>query len=312
MEDEVQFEDMHDDFKSVKRPGVIVLSAGVVTSVLTLAAIYFLQGRFPDFHPSGYFIFGIFPIGAVGVGLVAGLGYGIASWVTGAKIGKGLMLQVLVLQTIVYFCAEYVQYRMVVKLAPANVVVPSFWQYFDFWTRQIAFEDGQPLDVWGYGIRALQLGGFALGGLIAPAILFATPYCDKCRLYMKTKDLGLLPAGVVPRKVKKKDTEGMAQYEQEIEAALNEGQEMVASMLKAAEENKPEDFASVLAEHKEKKKEIDKLTSRIQVQLQHCRQCRGGKAVFKMHTGHGENVNTVEISQVDLQPSFIHSLESFA
>src|SRR3954467_8419799 len=80
-------------------PYLIVLLGGFITSALTLAGIYWLNRKSPDFHPMGFYANYVIPAGAILVGLVAGSGYGIASWLTGARIGRGLLWTVVAMQT---------------------------------------------------------------------------------------------------------------------------------------------------------------------------------------------------------------------
>ncbi|MCP4287916.1 MAG: hypothetical protein GY792_26345, partial [Gammaproteobacteria bacterium] len=66
-----------------------------------------------------------------------------------------------------------------------------------------------------------EILGFAIGGIIAPAILYTMPYCNKCQVYMRSQELGLLPAGVVPKKIKKKDTAAQQAFQQQMQEALD-------------------------------------------------------------------------------------------
>src|SRR5436190_21323339 len=92
-------------------PYLIVLLGGFITSALTLAGIYWLNRNSPDFHIMGWYANYVIPAGAIIVGLVAGSGYGIASWLTGVRISRGLLWTVVLLQTAAYVGAEYVEYR---------------------------------------------------------------------------------------------------------------------------------------------------------------------------------------------------------
>src|SRR5438477_13077316 len=73
-------------------------------------------------------------------------------------------------------------------------------------TRSFRFEShgtpGEPLGVWGYGVRALALLGFVGGGLAGPILLKAKPYCEACRSYKRTTEVARIPAAA-PRKKSK-------------------------------------------------------------------------------------------------------------
>lgn len=308
-------EDIRFDVTQPKRAGLIVLIAGVATAIGSLGLLFILSVVFPNFAAMGFYIEGVIPLGAILVGIVAGSGYGIASWVTGCKISRGLLVTVILLQVAVYFIAQYLEFAML-RVALGDELAVSFWQYFDIMTRAFCWqEDGQPGDpfgAWGYGMRALEIAGFALGGIVAPAILFAVPYCDKCQVYMRSKELGLLPAGVLPKKIKKKDTEAQQAYEHEIGEALQGGQELVKQMTEMISTGSADAFAGVLAEHAARKKEIGKLTSRITVKLQHCRRCGSGNVIFQLASGQGDTVSTSEIAKCEADSAFLQNLELYS
>ncbi len=305
-------EDLQPRGRAPKRAGLVVLGAGVTTSLLTLALVFVLSVAFDGFHAMGWYLNGVIPFGAILVGLVAGSGYGIASWLTGAKINRGLLLMVILLQVGAYFLVQYVEYLMIRAANPEALTI-SFWQYFDAVTRAFCWEEeggpGEPFGAWGYGMRALEIAGFALGGIVAPAILFAVPYCEKCQVYIRSRDLGLLPAGVTPKKIKKKDWIAQEQYEQEVREALDRGRELVEQAVQMVAAVRADQFAALLAEHAQRKKEIGNSTSRIAVKLQHCRRCGSGIVIFQRVTGQGENVSATEIGRCPAEPEFVRALE---
>ena len=310
-------DDFADDFSEhrVKRPGLLVLMSGVGTSVATLVLLYVVNLITPELHVMGWYANGIIPVGSMLVGLVAGSGYGIASWFTGAKIGKGLLFQIVLLQLLAYMFSQYVDF-LIVKAAVGNLNLQiSFWEYFDLTTRAFAWDnDGKPAEpfgAWGYGMRALEMSGFSLCAMIAPAILFAVPYCEACQIYMKSTELGLLPAGIAPRKVKKKDTEGQQTYEEDLKLAMESGQTRMETLLESVNEKDPRQFVDLLSEHADNKKAIGKQTSRLTVSLEHCKQCQAGRVVLKLQTGFGENQSVTELARVDVEAEFTRDVMSF-
>ena len=301
--------DIAEEVHPVKRPGILVLLAGIFTTLGTLAGMYALDMVAPDVHPMGWYADGVIPVGAILVGFVAGSGYGVASWLTGSKIGRGLMWQILFLQIGGYFLAQYVEFLLVRGALPAGV---TFWEWFDVITRAFAWDNhgkpGQPFGAWGYAMRVLEIAGFALSGLLAPAILFAVPYCDACQIYMRTDDLGRLPAGVKVRKVKSKDTAGQQAYTAEQQAAFEQGKKHLEDLLTAVSANEPLRFAQLIHEHAPRKKEIEAQTSRLAVSLQRCRGCHSGNLVVKMNSGHGKQIVVTDIAKVTLTPEFVRNV----
>ena len=118
-------EDLQLETRRVNRPGLLVLTAGILTGMLTLAALYFLNIVFEEFHAMGFYINGVIPFGAILVGMLAGSGYGIASWLSGAKISGGLLVMVIALQIAVYFFAQYVEYLAMLADEGASFCVGS-------------------------------------------------------------------------------------------------------------------------------------------------------------------------------------------
>lgn len=314
MEENQNFEDELFESRDVKRPGLMVLLGGIATTFVTMFLLFMQRKMFPNFELMGQYANYIIPVGAIVVGICAGSGYGLASWLTGSKIGRGLLFQVVILQVIGYFAAQYVEYFMLQQQA-GGMLAFSFWEYFDFITRAFAWDNdgnpGEPFGTWGYGMRVLEISGFSLSGLLAPALLFAVPYCEKCQVYMRSKDIGLLPAGILPRKIKKKDTEGQKEYEQEQKQTLEQGQELANQLIGTIKSNKAQDFVKLLNAHAENKKEVEKQTSRLKVSLEDCRRCQAGKLAIKLLTGQGDTVSSTDFAEADLDADFIRDIAHY-
>src|SRR4051812_26512742 len=85
-----------------RSPYQFVLWSGIITSVLALAGVYWLSKNTTEFHIMGWYANYVIPVGAIIVGLAAGSGYGIASWISGVRISRKLLLVVVLLQTAAY------------------------------------------------------------------------------------------------------------------------------------------------------------------------------------------------------------------
>jgi len=325
-----------------KRPGLLVILCGLVTTMVTLVIIYLCHRN--GFQPMSLYIFLIVPVGAILVGILAGSGYALASWWTGAKIGGGLLALVLLLQVAAYFGVEYFEYseasasfsefqettiqqieaeqgalndqekQQVKDVLQAESGMSSFGTYFDVMTRSFAFDTdngpAQPLDTWGYGIRLLEILGFGIGGLIGPLMLRSKPYCTKCQVYQKTRQLGLLPAGIKPRKVKKKDAEGQAALQQDADEALQGGLQLMEESAEMATDGQTNDFRGLLNEFKSDQKEIGKHISRINVSLQFCPDCQTGLLVYSLVSGQGEDTATELLAAYDVGHAFVSSVKA--
>jgi hypothetical protein len=277
-----------------------VLGVGLATTALALLGVWAASQASDEFYLMGWYVYYIFPVGALLVGLVAGSGYGVASWLTGVRISRNLLLAVLLLQVTSYFVAQYIEYRHLV----AEDVFPEvgFFSYFDARARSFAFKSGDPMGGWGYVFRLLEIAGFAFGGMIAPLILRAKPYCENCQIYMRTKDLGLLPAGVKPQKIKKKDTEGQARFQEEHDAAWEQGMMSLEDLRRAGTEGKTSKFNEILEAHQLNQKEIGKLTTRISVSLSSCPSCHAGQLNAAQLSGQGDNIVREDLGSTEVNP----------
>jgi hypothetical protein len=251
----------------------------------------------------------ILPIGAAAVGFVAGSGYGLASRFTGVKIRSGLLVTILGCQAAGYFAAQYVEYLQVAPCYEDGTPM-SFLEYFDIIARSFAFKGddgslGEPMGVYGYAFRILELAGFMVGGIIAPLILKGMPYCDLCQVYMKRRNLALVPAGVLPRKIKKKDLEAQAAYDAEIAKADEVADQAMARLTELAAAGNADEFFAIVSQIDATKKETAKLTRRILLQLAFCARCFAGHLQRTSITGQGKEIKSVAMDSIELTPEFV-------
>ncbi len=291
---------------------LLVLISGLATTALALVGVYVLDAK-TDFHIMGWYANYILPVGAILVGVVASSGYGLASWFSGIKINRSLLWMVLVLQLAAYFAAQYIEFkgRHLIHLRDGTTV--GFIEYFDAMARSFAWKQdngspGTPLGVWGYAFRGLEILGFAAGGLIVPLVLRKKPYCQACQRYMRTRQLGLAPASVPAKKVKKSDAAGLAAYEAEQQQAFDCGKQTIESLQQHAAGAKTADFQKMLAELKPGRKQTAKLSKRFSLQLVHCNRCYAGQFVVKQLLGQGKQLKQTDFSSTELHSEFTRSV----
>lgn len=295
------------EVSSSKRPGTFVIGAGLFTSALSLFLVDLLAKNSDSFQLMGLYACYIIPAGALIVGFAAGSGYGLASWLTGVKITNVLLWSVVTLQMLAYFVAQYLDYMRFATSHPD--ISLGFWSYFDAMARAFAWKQesggiGEPLGIWGYLFRGLEILGFALGGLLAPAILSSIPYCKKCHLYMKSRELCLLPAGVIPKKIKKQDTEALAAYEAEHKKVAQEADKILAQIREMVTAGNADGVVALLQPFVKDKKKNAKLTSRVVVGLASCRQCYDGRFTATVWSGQGDAMSRVALSDIPVDPKF--------
>ncbi len=290
----------------------LVIISGLLTTALALFGVYLLDTRTEDFHIMGWYANYVIPIGAILVGIVASSGYGLASWLSGVKITRGLLWTVLVLQLAAYFAAQYIEFANL-KLVHHDGRPVGFFEYFDLAARSFAWKQkdgsmGQPLGAWGYAIRGLEILGFAAGGLIVPVLLRKAPYCQACQRYMRTQQLGVVPASVPVKKVKKSDADGLATYQAEQEQAFAGAKQTWEKLSQLATSNQAPEFRKVLAELEPGKKQAAKLPQRLSLQLVSCARCQGGWLKATLMVGQGQNLKQTEFARADLHPEFVREV----
>lgn len=280
----------------------IVVASGAGTTMLALAGV-FAAARHGE-NIMGWYANYIIPVGALLVGLVAASGYGIAAWVTGLKMTRRLMWSVVGQLTLSYFLAEYEQYLL---MAPHEMDL-GFWAWFDEMSRSFAWKQrngsaGQPLGALGYGLRALEVLGFSLGGLLVPLGLSSQPYCDPCRTYMRTRLIALLPAAKPSgafSKVPAEEQQGL------LDAALAS----VDVLFKAAHEG---DRALLEREISQRgplanQRATNKLGARLAVNLVRCPRCADGHLTASMIQQKGNNIRTTAVGTLPLGQERVRAL----
>ncbi len=293
---------------------ILLLLLGLVTTAAALGAVWGINLISDDFNLMGLYMLWIIPVGALLVGVAAGSGYGLGSWWTGVRISRNLLLLVLLLQIAAYFAAQYIDYLHLLSQIGPEGEDPGFLTFFDWSTRQIQFKGesdsdyGDPLGTWGYAFRALELGGFVLGGLVVPLALKAKPYCEQCQVYMRTRDLVVLPASTPTRKFKRKDTEALEAWQAENEVAHKAGMDLLDGIWQAAGNRQTGVINDIVSEHKPRAKEIGKLPVRIVLSLNTCPGCAKGHLFAASLTGHGNDIHRQELGGVDLSSEFTRQL----
>jgi hypothetical protein len=297
--------------------GVVVL-VGLATTVLALLGVWWLDNHTDDFHVMGWYGDYVIPAGALLVGLVAGSGYGIASYLTGFRIRRGLLLIVVGLQVAGYFGAQYLEFRSLTREGPLvdeqgdTLTFPTFYHLR---AMNFAWDNhghpGKPLGGWGYFFLGLGVLGFALGGMLAPAVLMKVPYCESCELYMKTRTLALVPASVRARRIAKKDVAGRAAFEEEDARAASAAGATLERVASLAGRGDGLAIKDALAHHPPRGPEArsaDRLPARLRLGLVRCRRCSSGFVQPAMITGKGRGIRVQRLARLPLSPDAVRTI----
>jgi len=116
-----------------------VLSSGIATAAVTLLLVY-LANVYANINPMGLYLDYVLPVGAMIVGILAGSGYGLVSWIAGVKIPRALLWAVVFLQCVAYFCAQYIVFENLHLVYKGTHQAVGFFEYFDATARAFAFK----------------------------------------------------------------------------------------------------------------------------------------------------------------------------
>jgi hypothetical protein len=287
-----------------------VVLTGLATTALTLFFIFWLARQIADFDIMGWYWLFIIPVGAILVGIAAGSGYGLMSWLKGRKISGSLLGAIVALLALAYAAAQWVEFKSL-NLERYDV---DFFRYFDVTTRSMTFKlmrsqtPSGSLGVLGYLFRLLELAGFSLGGLFIPIMLRAKPYCDSCLTYMRRGTRWWLPAGVPTRKISKKDTLAMNAYQRDMDAAHKKGLDLLNGLVAAIKAGDTTAFRSILEGNAVEAKEANRLLESINLTLHSCAQCRTGMLEMELRAGLADKTKLAPLGREPISAGFIAAL----
>jgi hypothetical protein len=289
-----------------------VLAAGAVSTAIALAVQHFVLMAGTSIM--GWHINWVIPAGAMGLGIIASVGFGMAAWFGGRRITQRMLLAAAAVLVAGYFAQQYIEYRLIFPDGQRGSGEPiSFFEYYDLSARMMRFSSskgsgkpGAPLGAWGLGVRALQIIGFALGGLIVPFALKAHSYCEACGRYRNKRQIALVAAGIPDKLFANNSPERTAERTQRREAADAAVKAVLDAVAAGDGASAAEKLA--LAGPSAKKREANKADARIVFTLASCARCREGELELSVVTGQGKQVKTEKLVSVPAGPSVVEHL----
>ena len=298
-----------------RRLPVLVLLAGFVSTAITLTALHFVQEHV-EIDIMSFTVKLIFPLGALFVGFLAGLGFGIAAYVLNVRVRGWLIGVILLMQIWSYFAANYIEFRAqgpLVSVATGKRI--GFFEYYHLVTVHMTKERDtvgsrnngsepavEELGTSAYFYRVLGILGFSLAGIIIPAVQRKLPYCPLCQQYMKSKNLLKLPAtakqpGVRLRSKFSLDT---PEHKEQLEHAINTLKRTTELLL----------AGDINAMRGEIQANNAKIPSRVplfaSLDLTYCRTCYQGKyAASLKNNGNYQSSLAGIIAQGDVPPAYL-------
>jgi len=261
----------------------IVVAGGALTTVATLACVLALAHA--GTNVMGWYANWVIPIGALLVGICAASGYALAAWLTGLKLTRALVLGIFGLLAASYMLAQYEEYR-------SFGVDVGFFTWFDAVTRAFSFEShdgapGSPFGVLGYVFRALEIAGFAFGGVLLPLALRNKPHCEPCRTYKRTYPVAWVPGGLAD--------DGAVATLDAMFASAGTGDRTAFDRARGS--------APLAARNA-----VNRHDLRVGVSIVRCPRCANGALIATRYQGHGKHVQTSVAAQLPLPGDRVRAL----
>ncbi len=166
-----------------------VTLAGAATSFVTVFLVWLIEANmnFSLYTISYCFVI---PVGAILVGGVAASGYYVGAFFLGRRPSRWLLVNIVIISVLAFFEIHSLSYNSFVQSHPSFRGV-GFFDYlaivYQESEHQVRGSSIGKLGAWGYLEMLLEIGGFALGGVVVWALLVAQPYCEKCQRYLSRK-----------------------------------------------------------------------------------------------------------------------------
>lgn len=167
---------------------------GMATSAAVAYGSHFMAANW-DFAPFTWMVNFVIPVGALLCGFVAATGYWIGARLFNHRPTRMLMLHILVISLGTFFSIHQLDYSAAKYHGVSISDRMSFPDYLVAVTEHMRYKSSNSYDKdeatelgkWGWGVAALQVLGFSLGGLGVYGMLASVPYCDRCAKYLSEK-----------------------------------------------------------------------------------------------------------------------------
>ncbi len=174
---------------------LVVTLFGAVTSAITAAILVFVELRFGWALYSITFWF-VIPAGAIGAGLIAASGYYYGARLLNFRPTRNFLWVIVAISAGTFFFIYWLKYVLIKVDGNSIRDAVSYGQYLNYSLSHTAMRfslRGHPIrnavniGFGGYLYAALQILGFAIGGIGVCGHLISLSYCDDCKLYLSKK-----------------------------------------------------------------------------------------------------------------------------
>jgi hypothetical protein len=174
-----------------------ILFAGIATTFFTLLFVMGIRG---NVNLLGFYVYSIFPIGALLVGWMAASGYLLVTRLTKFPISAGLHFLIITIHFASFFLMDYLYLTSKHLIHVQDGSPVGYWEYFDAIARSTTFRSqmstnpSHSLGIFGYFFTFLKVFGFVSGTFFINAALDKSQICQSCNLCLEDKIIGVLPA----------------------------------------------------------------------------------------------------------------------
>ena len=176
----------------------LVSGLGATTSIITAVILVAIDLRF-NFSLYSWMLWLVVPAGAFACGLAAASGYYLGARVFNHRPTTTLLLNMAAISIATFFLIHYLNYYFLVIDGKSVRDFIPFTQFLDFEISHTAVQFrfrgalpiGTPVEIGslGYLYAALQVVGFAVGGVAVYFNLKSVAYCDTCSKYLVGKGI---------------------------------------------------------------------------------------------------------------------------
>lgn len=188
---------------------LVVTGFGLVTSTAVAWLSWWMATNW-DFALYSLMIWFVIPAGALVCGMAAAIGYWAGARLFNHRPSRGLLFNIVLVSITTFFAIHHFHYSHdKVGGFPVSRQM-SFGDYLVAVTENMTYKSerdhgndaGTQLGDLGWGVAALQILGFSVGGFLVYRMLQSVPYCERCAKYLSEKKVRVAKwkeqQGVVP------------------------------------------------------------------------------------------------------------------
>ena len=173
----------------------ITALCGTGSSVLTAALLSFVELRWGRalYSFTAWFVI---PIGALGAGMVAAVGYLIGARLANHRPSSQLLSVIVTTSAAMFFLIQWMDYSFMSVDGQSIQNNRSFRDFLSYTVAHTSLRFGMrghftgpgvDIGAAGYLFAGVQVIGFVIGGLAIYGFITSMTYCDDCGLYLNTK-----------------------------------------------------------------------------------------------------------------------------